>query len=165
MAHDDDMPAPQPAHTEEAEHAPMGRAAVIRERIILEAVQMNLSGQVATAVVRLREGGRRVSSRSVGRNIEQRRLHLLGDAAARSLTELLPLGYGAVLTDIQTVSTEAGDAIVAAVTLLAPDGEQVLMGVARTETGVAEAVVRSVLDAVNRRLAFVFADAPLISMN
>lgn len=165
MPQHDDMPAPQPASTEEHEEAPIGREAVIQERIVLEAVQMNLSGHVATAVVRLRERGRRVSSRSVGRNVEQRRLHLLGDAAARALTELLPLGYGAVLSDIQAVSTEVGDAIVAAVTILAPDGEQVLIGVARTEMGVAEAAVRAVLDAVNRRLAFVFADAPLISMN
>ena len=138
---------------------------MVQERIVLEGVQMNLSGQVATAVVRLRERGRRVSSRSVGRNVERRRLHLLGDAAARALTELLPLGYGAVLSDIQTVSTEVGEAVVTAVTLLAPDGEQLLMGVARMDTGIAEAAARAVLDAVNRRLSFVFADAPLISVN
>ena len=138
---------------------------MVQERIVLEGVQMNLSGQVATAVVRLRERGRRVSSRSVGRNVERQRLHLLGDAAARALTELLPLGYGAVLSDIQTVSTEVGEAVVSAVTLLAPDGEQLLMGVARMDTGIAEAAARAVLDAVNRRLSFVFADAPLISVN
>ena len=138
---------------------------MVQERIVLEGVQMNLSGQVATAVVRLRERGRRVSSRSVGRNVERRRLHLLGDAAARALRELLPLGYGAVLSDIQTVSTEVGEAVVTAVTLLAPDGEQLLMGVARMDTGIAEAAARAVLDAVNRRLSFVFADAPLISVN
>jgi hypothetical protein len=70
-----------------------------------------------------------------------------------------------VLADIQPITTEVGEAVVAAVTLLAPDGDQVLMGVARTESGMAEAAVRAVLNAVNRRLAFVFADAPLISMN
>jgi hypothetical protein len=141
------------------------RAPLIRERIVLEAVQMSLSGQVATALVRLQERGRRASSRSVGRNVEARRLHLLGDAAARALTELLPLGYGIVLADIQPITTEVGEAVVAAVTLLAPDGELVLMGVARTESGMAEAAVRAVLNAVNRRLAFVFADSPMLSMN
>ena len=165
MVHDDDTHAAQPSQIEMGEEVRSERAALIQERIVLEAVQMNLSGQVATAVVRLRERGRRVSSRSVGRNVEPRRLHLLGDAAARALTELLPLGYGAVLTDIQPIATEVGEAVVAAVTLLAPDGELVLMGVARSETGMAEAAVRAVLNAVNRRLSFVFADAPLISMN
>ena len=165
MPHDDDTHTAQPSQIEMGEEVRSERSPLIQERIVLEAVQMNLSGQVATAVVRLRERGRRVSSRSVGRNVEPRRLHLLGDAAARALTELLPLGYGAVLTDIQPIATEVGEAVVAAVTLLAPDGELVLMGVARSETGIAEAAVRAVLNAVNRRLSFVFADAPLISMN
>ena len=155
----------QPSQMEVREEIRGERSPLIQERIVLEAVQMNLSGQVATAVVRLRERGRRVSSRSVGRNVEPKRLHLLGEAAARALTELLPIGYGAVLADIQPIATEVGEAVVAAVTLLAPDGEQVLMGVARTETGMAEAAVRAVLNAVIRRLAFVSAEAPLITVN
>lgn len=165
MPHDDDTPGAQASQMEIDEQARHDRSPLIQARIVLEAVQMNLSGQVATAVVRLREQGRRVSSRSVGRNVEPRRLHLLGDAAARALTELLPLGYGAVLADIQPITTDVGEAVVAAITLLTPEGEQVLMGVARTEAGMAEAAVRAVLNAVNRRLAFVFADAPLLSMN
>jgi len=165
MPYDDDTHVVDASQIEMRAEVHGDRTPLIRERIVLEAVQMNLSGQVATSVVRLREGGRRVSSRSVGKNVEAKRLHLLGDAATRALTELLPLGYGAVLADIQPITTEVGEAVVAAVTLLAPDGDQVLMGVARTESGMAEAAVRAVLNAVNRRLAFVFADAPLISMN
>ena len=161
----DETHGAQPAQMEVREEMRGEPSPLIQERIVLEAVQMNLSGQVATAVVRLRERGRRVSSRSVGRNVEPKRLHLLGDAAVRALTELLPIGYGAVLADIQPIATEVGEAVVAAVTLLAPDGEQVLMGVARTETGMAEAAVRAVLNAVNRRLAFVSAEAPLITVN
>jgi len=165
MSYDDQTHVADPSQIEMHQEVHGERSPLIRERIVLEAVQMNLSGQVATAVVRLREQARRVSSRSVGRNVEARRLHLLGDAATRALTELLPLGYGAVLADIHPITTEVGEAVVVAVTLLAPDGEQVLMGVARTDSGMAEAAVRAVLNAVNRRLAFVFADAPLISMN
>lgn len=165
MPYSDETHVAEPSPMDAPQEAPAPRIPLIQERIVLEGVQLNLSGRVATAVVRLREGGRRVSSRSVGRNVEQRRLHLLGDAAARALTELLPIGFGVVLSDIQSVSTEAGEAVIAAVTLLAPDGEEVLMGVARTEAGVAEASARAVLSAVNRRLAHVFADAPLISMN
>jgi hypothetical protein len=164
MPHDD-TPIAQPTEMEVGGEMRGEPAPLMQERVVLEAVQMNLSGQVATAVVRLRERGRRVSSRSVGRNAEPRRLHLLGDAAARALTELFPLGYGVVLADIQAINTEVGEAVVAAVTLLAPDGEIVLMGVARSEAGTAEAAVRAVLNAVNRRLAFVFADAPRVSMN
>jgi hypothetical protein len=165
MSYDDQTHVADPSQIEMHQEVHGERSPLIRERIVLEAVQMNLSGQVATAVVRLREQARRVSSRSVGRNVEARRLHLLGDAATRALTELLPLGYGAVLADIHPITTEVGEAVVVAVTLLAPDGEQVLMGVARTDSGMAEAAVRAVLNAVNRRLAYVFADAPLISMN
>ncbi len=165
MVYDDHQHGMEMAQMERGAEAPPERLPVIHERIVLEAVQMNLSGQVATAVVRLREGGRRVSSRAVDRNVEARRLRLLGEAAARALTELLPVGYGLLLADIQSVGTEVGDAVVAAATLLTPEGEQTLMGVARTETGVAEAAVRAVLNAVNRRLAFVFADAALLAVN
>lgn len=165
MPYDDEIHVADSSRIEMHSESRGERSPLIHERIVLEAVQMNLSGHVATAVVRLREQGRRASSRSVGKNVEARRLHLLGDAAARALTELLPLGFGVVLADIQPVTTEVGEAVVVAVTLLAPDGEQVLMGVARTEGGMAEAAVRAVLNAVNRRLAYVFADAPLISMN
>jgi hypothetical protein len=157
-----EMPATQ---METAREVRGERYPLIQERIVLETVQMNLSGQVATAAVRLREAERRVSSRVVDRNVEARRPRLLGEAATRALTELLPLGYGLILSDIHAITTEVGDALVAAVTLLTPEGEQVLMGVARNETGMAEAAVRAVLNAVNRRLSFVFADTPLISMN
>jgi hypothetical protein len=152
-------------HTETAEEVRGERHPLIQGRVVLETVQMNLSGQVATAAVRLREADRRVSGRVVDRNVEAQRPRLLGEAAARALTELMPLGYGLILSDIQSIATAAGDAMVAAVTLLTPEGEQVLMGVARMETGMAEAAVRAVLNAVNRRLSFVFADTTLISMN
>jgi hypothetical protein len=151
-------------HREAAEEVGGERHPLIQGRIVLETVQMNLAGQVATAAVRLREAERRVSGRVVDRNVEARRPRLLGEAAARALTELLPLGYGLIVSDIQAITTEAGDAMVAAVTLLTPEGEQVLMGVARMETGMAEAAVRAVLNAVNRRLSFVFADTTF-SMN
>jgi len=165
MFQNEDPHAAPPSHMEVSEEVRLGRAAFIEERIVLEGMQLNLSGHVATAVVRLRERARRVSSRSAGRNVEARRLHLAGDAAARALTELLPLGYAVLLTDVQVLATEAGEAVVAAVTLLAPDGELVLMGVARTDAGIAEAAVRAVLNAVNRRLAYVFADAPPTTTN
>jgi len=163
--YDDDPHGTQTQQMEAGEITEGDRLPLIRDRIVLETVQMNLSGHVATAVVRLRAGGRRVSSRSVDRNAEANRLRLLGDAAARALTELLPVGYGALLADIRPVTTEVGEAVLAALTLLTPEGEQVLMGVARTEDGGAEAAVRSVLNAVNRRLSFIFATRPLISMN
>ena len=165
MFQDDDLHGAEAPQVEVGGDVREQRAPLIRERIVLETVQMNLCGQVATAVVRLREGTRRVSSRSVDRNVEAKRPYLLGEAAARALTELLPLGYGVILADIHPISTEVGDAVVAAITLLTPDGEQALMGVARTETGMAEAAVRAVLNAVNRRLSFAFADTPMISMN
>jgi hypothetical protein len=141
------------------------RMALIQERIVLESVGMNISGQVATAMVRLRERGRAVSGRAVGRNVEPQRLALLGDAAARALTELLPLGYGVLVAGVQPVGTEAGEAVVAAVTLLTPEGEATLLGVARAEGGVAEGAVRALLDAVNRRLGFLFADAQTMHAN
>jgi len=161
----DEIHTTHPSHMEASQDSSADRVPLIEDRIVLEAVQMNLSGQVATAVVRLRERGRRVSSRAVGRNVEARRLALLGEAAARALTELMPVGYGAILTDIQAVATEAGEAVVAALTLLLPEKEEVLMGIARSDTGMAEAAVRAILNAVNRRLSFVFVERPLTSMN
>ena len=53
MPHGDDTHV---AHSPqiEMEEARSERGPLIQERIVLESVQMNLSGQVATAVVRLR---------------------------------------------------------------------------------------------------------------
>jgi hypothetical protein len=163
MAYEQDAQAARSAM--EAQSPRHERIALIQERIVLESVEMNISGQVATAMVRLREHGRAVSGRAVGRNLEPQRLALLGDAAARALTELLPLGYGVLVADVQPVATEAGEAVVAAVTLLTPEDEATLLGVARADDGVAQAAVRAVLDAVNRRLGFVFADAQMLHAN
>lgn len=165
MPDDADLHGAQMPRTTPAQGAAGERLTLIRERILVESVQMTLSGQVATAVVRLRERDRHVASRTVGRNLEPQRLGLVGDAAARALTELLPIGYGILLTDIRSVGTEVGEVVVAAVTLLTPEAEQVLMGVAGAKAGMAEAAVRAILGAVNRRLSFVFTDAPLITMN
>jgi len=163
------MPYEQQTHavstTIEMEESRQERIALVQERIVLESVGLNISGQVATATVRLRERGRVVSGRAVGRNVEPQRLSLLGDAAARALTELLPLGYGVLLSGIRPVTIEVGDAVIAAATLLTPGGEVTLMGVAPADGGVTEAAVRAVLDAVNRRLAYLFADTPLLNAN
>jgi hypothetical protein len=163
------MPYEQETHAGPATTAMEGlrheQVALVQERIVLESVGLNISGQVATAMVRLRERGRTVAGRAVGRNVEPQRLGLLGDAATRVLTELLPLGYGVLVADVRAVATEAGEAVVAAVTLLTPEGEATLLGVARAEGGVAEGTVRAVLDAVNRRLGFVFADTPGMHAN
>lgn len=124
-------------------------------RIVLKAQRLDLSGMVATAVVELAYGDRHTTTRSVGRNVEDRRLFLLGEATARAVTDFLPSGYGAVIHDVSLVQPGAADlgrGVLAIVLFLEPEKEQYLFGIASTNGDARLSASRAVLDAVNRRI-------------
>lgn len=142
-------PRPQAEAVERA--APRGE-----RRLALKGLRLDLSGLVATAVVELAYGDRHAAARSVGRNVEERRLYLLGEAAARAVTDFLPPGHGAVIHDVALVqpgAAELGRGVLAIVLFLEPEKEQFLFGVASADGDARLAAARAVLDAVNRRVA------------
>jgi hypothetical protein len=121
-------------------------------RIRFKGASLDVSGQVATATVKLILGDREVVGRAVGRNAQERRLFLAAEAAARAVTEFLPLGYGVVVHDIQPAPPDVGKALWAAVLFLTPTAEESLLGIAPIDDMVFEAAGKAVLNAVNRRV-------------
>ena len=137
---------------------PMGNAGRLSQlpdgagRIRFKGASLDVSGQVATATVKLVLGDREVVGRAVGRNAQERRLFLAAEAAARAVTEFLPPGYGVVVHDIQPAPPDVGKALWAAVLFLTPTAEESLLGIAPIEDMVFEAAGKAVLNAVNRRV-------------
>lgn len=123
------------------------------ERVRLQGAGLDVSGLVATATVKLAFGDREVIGKSIGRNVQERRLLLAAEAAARAVTEFLPTGHGVMVQSIQPVPTEVGKALWTVVLLLTPHGEETLLGIAPLDEMVFEAAGKAVLSAVNRRIA------------
>ena len=145
--------APAPAPAEAQAVAP--EAASREKRAVLTSLRLDLSGLVATAVVELTFGPRRIVARSVGRNTEGRRLFLIAEATARAVTDLLPSGYGAVIHDVtilQPGAPEQGRGILSSVLFLSPDNEQFLFGLAPAGNDPRLAAARASLSAVNRKI-------------
>ncbi len=143
-----------PAPTEATEHAaamPVPTPDGVG-RIRFKGASLDVSGQVATATVKLMLGDREVVGRAVGRNAQERRLFLAAEAAARAVTEFLPQGYGVVIHDIQPAPPDVGKALWAAVLFLTPNAEESLLGIAPIDDMVFEAAGKAVLNAVNRRV-------------
>jgi len=133
-----------------------GKPASSRERrAVLSSLRLDLVGMVATAVVELTFGRRHTVARSVGRNAEERRLFLVGEATARAVTELLPSGYGAVIHEVKVLqpgTPEQGKGVLSSVLFLSPNSEQFLFGVASIGDDARMATARASLSAVNRKI-------------
>jgi GGDEF domain-containing protein len=154
-----------PAPTPGAVGGPTGTVSLAgprEKRAVLTSLRLDLSGLVATAIVELTFGRRHAVARSVGRNAEERRLFLIGEATARAVTDLLPAGYGAVIHDVQLLQPgvpEQGRGILSSVLFLSPDSEQFLFGVAPAGNDPRLAAARASLSAVNRRIEPLLATA------
>jgi GGDEF domain-containing protein len=146
-----EMPAPVPEASAPAAAMPVPTPDG-DGRIRFKGASLDVSGQVATATVKLMLGDREVIGRAVGRNAQERRLFLAAEAAARAVTELLPQGYGVVVHDIQPAPPDVGKALWAAVLFLTPTAEESLLGIAPIDDMVFEAAGKAVLNAVNRRV-------------
>lgn len=157
-----EAPAPGPAAEAPLAAEPRPQAEAVERavprgerRLVLKGQRLDLSGLVATAIVELAYGDRHAAARSVGRNVEERRLFLIGEATARAVTDFLPPGYGAVIHDaylVQPGAAELGRGVLAIVLFLEPEKEQFLFGVASADGDARLAAARAVLDAVNRRV-------------
>ncbi len=155
-------PAPRPIVVEPMPAAPLSEGIRIidnTKRLILKSVNLDVSGQVATATVQLTLGDRRVMGKAVGRDTEDRRLYLVAEATARAITEFMPRGYGAILHHIQHAPAEVGVALWSLVILLTPTGEQSLLGIALADGNLTEAAANSVLNATNRRVGVLLSES------
>ncbi len=127
---------------------------VSEHRLILKAVEVHVTGLVATALVDLDFDGRKVRGKAIGRSSEEHHLELVAEAMARAVTDLLPAGHGAVFRQAVPTATDFGEALVTVVEFLTPDSDEFLFGVApQLDGNPSEAVAKSILSAVNHRTA------------
>jgi hypothetical protein len=143
----------------EASPAADRHTAVSQHRLILKAVDVIVTGLVATAVVDLDFEGHKVRGKAIGRSSESHHTGLIAEALGRAVTDLLPAGHGVVFKQAVPTSTDAGEVVVTVVELLTPERTEFLFGVAQTESEPVAGVARSVLNAVNHSLAHLLGSA------
>jgi predicted regulator of Ras-like GTPase activity (Roadblock/LC7/MglB family) len=149
------VPPAQAPETPDPRPAPRSPAA----RVALKKAEIETAGFTATAIVELALGDRRAVGKAVGRNIPDQYLALAAEATIRAVTEFLPTGYGIVLENIQPVSSATEVAVWANVLFITPTDEQLLPGIARLENHPPLTAAKTILNAVNRRLELVLAEA------
>lgn len=121
-------------------------------RVLIATITAQVTGLEATATVTLASGGTLYDGTATAPATASSRPRLIARAALNAVSALMPLGacdieYAAV---VQVGGREVAVSIVQVVT---PDGEQIVTGSALVRGDESDAVARSVLDALNRRLA------------
>lgn len=119
-------------------------------RLVLEGLDLNVSGLVATASVHLAYGLHKRSGKVVAVHEEEQRRALVAKATALAVTGFLPAGYAINVKSIKPTSPEA-EGLLATVLFLSPGGEELLLGVATIDDDL-RAAAKAVLSAVNRRV-------------
>jgi hypothetical protein len=132
-----------------------------RPRASIGAIQSHVEGRRATIRITLSAGDAEATGYAEGSAATARRLRLVASAALDALRQLCD---GAEALEVEDASTaQVGSQEVIAVTLVHvdPPHEYELVAAALARQSPDVAVVRAVLDAVNRRLPYLSSDRPL----
>jgi hypothetical protein len=132
-----------------------------RRRASIGAIQSHFEGRRATIRITLSAGHAEATGYAEGSAATATRLRLVASAALDALRQL---DDGAEAFEVENASTaQVGSQEVIAVTLVLVDPRHVyeLVGAALARQSPGGAVVRAVLDAVNRRLPYLSSDRPL----
>ncbi len=121
-------------------------------RPAIAAIMVRTAGTETEAVVTLATGGHVFEGRVVGPGAASQRPRIVAQATLRALDELL--GTTAEVESAAVVGVGAREVAVSVLSVMVPrTGEQVVSGSAIVRGDESDAVARSVLSAVNRRLA------------
>lgn len=121
-------------------------------RPAITSIMVRTAGTETEAVVALAAGGHVFEGRVVGPGAPSQRPRLVAQATLRALEELL--GATAEVENAAVVPVGEREVAVAVLTVMVPrSGEHVVSGSALVRGDASDAVARSVLDALNRRLA------------
>ncbi|MCA1824840.1 MAG: hypothetical protein ABR520_05755 [Mycobacteriales bacterium] len=124
----------------------------VRQRAFIATISARVAGLEATATVTLAAEGKLYEGVSTAPATANSRTRLIARATLNAVAQLLPIGACDV-EHAQLVHVGGRRVAVCVVQLLTPDGEQALTGSALVRDDESDAVARSVLDALNRRLA------------
>lgn len=120
-------------------------------RVLIASINSQTSGLEATATVTLAAGGKLYEGRSTAPSTASSRPRLIARATLAAVVQLLPVG-ACDIEHAQIVQIGSRTVAVSVVQVVTPDGEQIVTGSALVRADEADAVARSVLDAMNRRL-------------
>ncbi len=121
-------------------------------RPAITSIMVRTAGTESEAVVGLAADGHLFEGRVTGPGAASQRPRLVAQATLRALSELL--GTTAEIESAAVVTVGAREVAVTVLSLMVPrSGEQVVTGSALLRGDESDAVARSVLDALNRRLA------------
>jgi len=122
------------------------------ERPIITSIKEYPEGPSTTVTVTLTWNGEQFSGSADGPAATSARLRIIGEATLRALVEVLGGGPPLALDAVATTSVGARPVVVAQVVSMRGVDEEVAVGSALVRGDEAEAVVRAVLDALNRRI-------------
>jgi len=121
-------------------------------RVLIATITAQTTGLETTATVTLASGGTLFDGTASAPATASSRPRLIARATLNAVAALMPVG--ACDIEYATVVPVGGrDVAVSIVQLVTPDGESIVTGSALVRGDEADAVARSVLDALNRRLA------------
>jgi hypothetical protein len=120
-------------------------------RVLIATIQAQTTGLESTATVTLANAGTLYDGSATAPATASSRPRLIARATLHAVSALMPVGA----VDIEyadIVRVGAREVAVSIVQLVTPDGESIVTGSALVRGDEADAVARSVLDALNRRL-------------
>ena len=127
---------------------PGGNAA---NRVLIATITAQTTGQESTATVTLASGGTLYDGTATAPATASSRPRLIARATLNAVSALMPLG-ACDIEYAQIAQVGGREVAVSIVQVVTPDGEQIVTGSALVRGDEADAVARSVLDALNRRL-------------
>lgn len=120
----------------------------------LASVRHEVFGKRAKVAVALYYNGNEYEGTEDGPASRMGRLRLVASATLKALEKITPETHSFALEDITAVTSGRDTIVVTSVAILGIDGDEIFAGCAIVREDEREAIVRAVLDAVNRRLGF-----------
>lgn len=121
-------------------------------RVLIATISAHVTGLEATATVTLASGGTLYDGSATAPATASSRPRLIARATLNAVSALMPLG-ACDIEYAQVTQVGGREVAVSIVQVVTPDGETIVTGSALVRQDEADAVARSVLDALNRRLA------------
>jgi hypothetical protein len=125
---------------------------VAAHRVLIATITAQTTGLESTATVTLATGGTLYDGTATAPATASSRPRLIARATLNAVSALMPLG-ACDIEYAQIAQVGGREVAVSIVQVVTPDGEQIVTGSALVRGDEADAVARSVLDALNRRLA------------
>ncbi|HVF06683.1 MAG TPA: hypothetical protein VNA20_17735 [Frankiaceae bacterium] len=121
-------------------------------RVLIATITAQVTGLESTATVTLASGGTLYDGTATAPATASSRPRLIARATLNAVSALMPLG-ACDIEYAQIAQIGGREVAVSIVQVVTPDGEQIVTGSALVRGDESDAVARSVLDALNRRLA------------